>query len=71
MLAVQRRHQYRDDITSDNRVINERDAVDGVGIVRVNQSTRRKPVPVPLRPPQTPRDLTLGRTRAAQWEVSN
>jgi hypothetical protein len=45
--------------------------VGGMGIVRVNQSTRRKPVPVPLRPLQTPRDLTLGRTRATQWEVGN
>jgi hypothetical protein len=30
-----------------------------------NRSTRRKPVPVPLRPPQIPHDLTRTRTRAA------
>jgi hypothetical protein len=40
----------------------------GVGRMRVgreNRSTRRKLAPVPLRPPQTPHDLTWARTRAA------
>jgi hypothetical protein len=40
-------------------------AVDGMRIGRGNRSTRRKPVPVPLCPPQIPHDLTWGRTRAA------
>jgi hypothetical protein len=40
-------------------------AVGGVRIGRGNQSTRRKPAPVPLCPPQIPNDLTLARTRAA------
>jgi hypothetical protein len=30
-----------------------------------NRSTRRKPAPVPLCPPQTPHDLTWDRIRAA------
>jgi hypothetical protein len=34
-------------------------------IGRGNRSIRRKPAPVPLRPPQIPNDLTLARTRAA------
>jgi hypothetical protein len=37
----------------------------GVMIGRGNRSTRRKPAPVPLRPPQIPYDLTRTRTRAA------
>jgi hypothetical protein len=39
--------------------------VGGVRIGRVNQSTRRKPAPVPLCPPQIPHDVTWARTRAA------
>jgi hypothetical protein len=31
----------------------------------VSGSTRRKPAPVPLRPPQIPHDLTCTRTRDA------
>jgi hypothetical protein len=34
-------------------------------IGRGNRSTRRKPAPVPLCPPQIPHDLTRARTRAA------
>jgi hypothetical protein len=34
-------------------------------IGRGNQSTRRKPAPVPVCPPQIPRDLTRARSRAA------
>jgi hypothetical protein len=37
----------------------------GMRIGRGNQSTRRKPAPVPLYPPQIPHDLTWTRTRAA------
>jgi hypothetical protein len=36
----------------------------GVRIDRGNRSTRRKPAPVPLCPPQIPHDLTLARTAA-------
>jgi hypothetical protein len=39
-----------------------------VGRIRIgrgNRSTRRKPAPVPLSPPQIPHDLTWARTRAA------
>jgi hypothetical protein len=39
--------------------------VGGMRIGRGNRSTRRKPAPVPLCPPQIPHDLTLDRTRAA------
>jgi hypothetical protein len=38
-------------------------------IGRGNRSTWRKLAPVPLRPPQNPRDLTWARTRAPQWEM--
>jgi hypothetical protein len=37
---------------------------DGMMIGRGNRSTRRKPAPVPLCPPQIPHDLTWVRTRA-------
>jgi hypothetical protein len=33
-------------------------AVGGMGIIRGNRSTRRKPAPVPLCPPQVPHDQT-------------
>jgi hypothetical protein len=43
----------------------------GMKIGRGNRSTRRKPAPMPLCPPQIPHDLTRARTRAAavrsQW----
>jgi hypothetical protein len=39
--------------------------VGGMKIVKGNRSTRRKPPPVPLCPPQIPLDLTWDRTRAA------
>jgi hypothetical protein len=39
-------------------------AVGGMRIDRGNQSTGRKPAPVPLCPPQIPHDLTRARTRA-------
>jgi hypothetical protein len=38
-------------------------AVGGMKIGRGNQSTRRKPPPVPLCPPQIPHDLTWDRTQ--------
>jgi hypothetical protein len=40
-------------------------AVGGMRIGRGNRSTRRKPAPVPLCPPQIPHDMTWDRTRAA------
>jgi hypothetical protein len=43
-------------------------AVGGMRIGRRNRSTRRKPAPVPLCPPQIPHDLRWDRTRAAAVE---
>jgi hypothetical protein len=40
-------------------------AVGGIKISRGNESTRRKPVPMPLSLPQIPHDLSQARTRAA------
>jgi hypothetical protein len=40
-------------------------AVGGMRIGEGNRSTRRKPAPVPVCPPQIPHDLTWDRTRAA------
>jgi hypothetical protein len=40
----------------------------GMRIGRGNRSTRRKPAPMPLCPPQIPHDLTLARTQAAAVE---
>jgi hypothetical protein len=40
-------------------------AIGGIKIGRGNRSTRSKPAPAPLCPPQIPHDLTLARTRAA------
>jgi hypothetical protein len=40
-------------------------AVRGMMIGTGNSSTRRKPNPVPICPPQIPHDLTWDRTRAA------
>jgi hypothetical protein len=40
-------------------------AIRGIKIGRGNRSTRRKPAPVPLCPPQIPHYLTVARTRAA------
>jgi hypothetical protein len=40
-------------------------AIGGMKIGRGNRSTRKKPAPVPLRPPQIPHDQTRARTRAA------
>jgi hypothetical protein len=48
----------------------ERGAVGGVNIGRGNQSTGRKPAPVPLFPPQIPHDLmdwTLGAAVGSWW----
>jgi hypothetical protein len=39
-------------------------AVGGMNIGRGNRSTRRKPAPMPLCPPQIPHGLTRARTRA-------
>jgi hypothetical protein len=43
----------------------------GMNIGRENQSTRRKPAPVPLYPPQIPHDLNQARSRAAAVENSD
>jgi hypothetical protein len=51
MLSVLRLYGIND------RMINEYGAVGGMGIGKENQSTWRKPAPVPLCPPQIPRDL--------------
>jgi hypothetical protein len=40
-------------------------AIGGIKIGRGNRSTRRKPAPAPLCPPQIPHDQTRARTRAA------
>jgi hypothetical protein len=40
-------------------------AIGGMKIGRRNRSTRRKPAPAPLCPPQIPQDQTRARTRAA------
>jgi hypothetical protein len=49
------------------RMIDDDDygAVGGMSIGRGNRSTRRKPTPVPLCPPQIPHDLTWDRARVA------
>jgi hypothetical protein len=39
--------------------------IGGMKIGRGNRSTRRKPVPTPLCPPQIPLDQTRDRTRAS------
>jgi hypothetical protein len=44
---------------------NDYGAVGGMRVGSGNRSTRRKPAPVPLRPPQIPHDLTWDRTRAS------
>jgi hypothetical protein len=41
------------------------EAIAGMKIRRGNESTRRKPAPVPFCPSQIPHDLTWARTRAA------
>jgi hypothetical protein len=48
-----------------SRMIDDYGAVGGIRIGRGNRSTRRKPAPVPLCPPQILHDLTWNRTRAA------
>jgi hypothetical protein len=40
-------------------------AIDGMKIDKGIRSTRRKPAPAPLCPPQFPHDMTQARTRAA------
>jgi hypothetical protein len=44
-------------------------AISGMRNGRGNRITRRKPTPVPLRPPQIPQDLTRARTRAATMGI--
>jgi hypothetical protein len=49
------------------QMIDDRDCgeIHGMKIGRGNRSTRRKPAPAPLCPPQIPHDQTCTRTRAA------
>jgi hypothetical protein len=49
------------------RMIDDGDcgAISEMKIGKGNRSTRRKPAPVPLCPPQIPHDLTRARTRPA------
>jgi hypothetical protein len=44
---------------------NECEAIGGM-LGKGHRSTRRKPAPVPIRPPQISHDLNLARTRAAE-----
>jgi hypothetical protein len=53
------------------RMIHECGAVGEMRIGKGNRSTRRKPVSVPLCPPQIPHDLTWYRTRAAAVEAGH
>jgi hypothetical protein len=39
------------------------------GMIKRNESTRRKPAPVPLCSPQVPHDLTQVRTQATAVEI--
>jgi hypothetical protein len=48
------------------RIVDGYGAFDGMRIGRGNRSTRRKPTPVALCPPQIPHELTWGRTLAAE-----
>jgi hypothetical protein len=53
------------DLLCQSRMINDDDECGtggGIRIGRGNRSTRRKPAPVPLCPPQIPHDLTWART---------
>jgi hypothetical protein len=43
----------------------------GMMIGRGNRSTRRKPVPVPLCPPQIPHDLTGRELGPPRWEAND
>jgi hypothetical protein len=54
---------YQPQMTDDNN--DDCGVIGGMRINRRNRSTRRKPAPVPLCPPQIPHDLTRARTRAA------
>jgi hypothetical protein len=44
--------------------------IGGMMIGKGNQSTRRKPVPVPLCPPQIPHDLIRCEPGPPRWEAS-
>jgi hypothetical protein len=45
--------------------------IGGMMIGRGNRSTRRKPAPVPLCPPQTPHALPRREPRLSRWEASH
>jgi hypothetical protein len=46
-------------------------AIGGMKIGKGNRSTRRKPAPVPLCPPQIPHDQTELETGPPRWEASD
>jgi hypothetical protein len=45
-------------------------AIGGMKIGKGNRSTRRKPAPASLCPPQIPLEQTRDRTRPPRWEAS-
>jgi hypothetical protein len=49
----------------------EHEEFDGMVIGKGNRSTRRKPAPVPLCPPQIPHDLSGREPSSPQWEPSD
>jgi hypothetical protein len=57
--------RYRDCIRSNDRMINEYEAVGGIVMGKKNRSTLGKFFSVPFCPPQIPYDLTCNLTRAA------
>jgi hypothetical protein len=56
-----------------SRMINDGDcgATGGIMIGKGYRSTRRKPAPVPLCPPQIPHDLTALELGPPRWEAIN
>jgi hypothetical protein len=52
-------------------MIDECEAVSGMRIGRGNRSTRIKPAPAPLCPPQIPRDLTWIEPGPVLWEAGD
>jgi hypothetical protein len=64
---------YQPQMTGDDDDDNDCGAIGGMRIGRGNRSTRRKPAPVPLYPPQVPSYFNLARTQAAavgSWRLT-
>jgi hypothetical protein len=64
-------YYYDDDDDDDDD--DECGAVGAMRIVSGNRSTRRKPISMPLCPPQSQRDLTWARTQTAaveNWQLT-